>query len=87
MIYFQDFYLVFYFHEIILFVFCSRRKLIRAHKKNLSTILKQIINNELFGVRNPNNMPMMLLLFQAEPRQFAGNLAKIYLVNLSSEIR
>ncbi|XP_065226562.1 integrator complex subunit 1 [Planococcus citri] len=55
------------------------KKLIRAHRKNLSTILKQIVSNELFAVRNPNNMPMMLLLFQAEPSQFASILAKIYL--------
>jgi hypothetical protein len=70
-------------HEHLFFFFSlSIRELIPAHDNNLSTVLRQIVSNELVAARNQNYVPMLMFstLYQADPEQFASILAKIFLV-------
>ncbi|XP_071443700.1 integrator complex subunit 1 [Hetaerina americana] len=54
------------------------RELIGAHPDNLMTVLKHTIYNELSTARNPNNMAMIAVIFQASPEQAATLLAEIF---------
>lgn len=54
------------------------RELISLHPENLSTTLKHTIYNELSSARNPNNMPMLAVMFQASPEAAAKLLAEIF---------
>ncbi|KAF7414832.1 hypothetical protein HZH68_003321 [Vespula germanica] len=54
------------------------KELIGLHPENLSTILKHTIYNELSNARNPNNMPMLAVIFQTLPEQAAKLLAEIF---------
>lgn len=54
------------------------KELIGLHPENLSTILKHTIYNELSNARNPNNMPMLAVMFQNSPEQAAKLLAEIF---------
>ncbi|XP_012280876.1 integrator complex subunit 1 [Orussus abietinus] len=54
------------------------KELIGLHPENLSTILKHTIYNELSNARNPNNMPMLAVMFQTSPEQSAKLLAEIF---------
>ncbi|XP_063991596.1 integrator complex subunit 1 [Diachasmimorpha longicaudata] len=54
------------------------KELIGLHPENLSTILKHTIYNELSNARNPNNMPMLGVMFQAAPEASAKLLAEIF---------
>lgn len=54
------------------------KELIGLHPENLSTILKHTIYNELSNARNPNNMPMLGVMFQTLPEQAAKLLAEIF---------
>lgn len=54
------------------------KELIGLHPENLGTILKHTIYNELSNARNPNNMPMLGVMFQNLPEQSAKLLAEIF---------
>ncbi|XP_032686897.1 integrator complex subunit 1 isoform X2 [Odontomachus brunneus] len=54
------------------------KELIGLHPENLATILKHTIYNELSNARNPNNMPMLAIMFQTLPEQSAKLLAEIF---------
>lgn len=54
------------------------KELIGLHPENLSTILKHTIYNELSNARNPNNMPMLAVMFQNSPDLAAKLLAEIF---------
>ncbi|XP_012235506.1 integrator complex subunit 1 [Linepithema humile] len=54
------------------------KELIGLHPENLATILKHTIYNELSNARNPNNMPMLAIMFQTLPEQAAKLLAEIF---------
>lgn len=54
------------------------KELIGLHPENLSTILKHTIYNELSNARNPNNMPMLAVMFQTMPDSSAKLLAEIF---------
>ncbi|KAG8225318.1 hypothetical protein J437_LFUL001933 [Ladona fulva] len=54
------------------------RELITAHPDNLMTVLKHTIYNELSTARNPNNMAMIGVIFQAAPEKAATLLAEIF---------
>lgn len=54
------------------------KELIGLHPENLSTILKHTIYNELSNARNPNNMPMLAVMFQTSPEASAKLLAEIF---------
>lgn len=54
------------------------KELIGLHPENLTTIFKITIYNELSNSRNPNNMPMIAVMFQTAPEQSAQLLAEIY---------
>lgn len=54
------------------------KELISLHPENLSTILKHTIYNELSNARNPNNMPMIGVMFQVSPELSAKLLAEIF---------
>ncbi|KAG5319212.1 INT1 protein, partial [Pseudoatta argentina] len=54
------------------------KELIGLHPENLATILKHTIYNELSNARNPNNMPMLGIMFQTLPEQAAKLLAEIF---------
>ncbi|XP_046407555.1 integrator complex subunit 1 [Ischnura elegans] len=54
------------------------RELIGANPDNLMTVLKHTIYNELSTARNPNNMAMIAVIFQASPEQAATLLAEIF---------
>ncbi|KAJ8668061.1 hypothetical protein QAD02_009724 [Eretmocerus hayati] len=54
------------------------KELIGLHPENLSTILKHTIYNELSNARNPNNMPMISVIFQNAPDASAKLLAEIF---------
>lgn len=54
------------------------KELIGLHAENLSTMLKHTIYNELSNARNPNNMPMIAVMFQTSPEQSAKLLAEIF---------
>ncbi|KAG7214008.1 hypothetical protein KM043_001378 [Ampulex compressa] len=54
------------------------KELIGLHPENLATILKHTIYNELSNARNPNNMPMLAVMFQTLPEQAAKLLAEIF---------
>ncbi|XP_049803946.1 integrator complex subunit 1 isoform X1 [Schistocerca nitens] len=56
----------------------SIRELINAHPENLATVLKHTIYNELSTARNPNNMAMLSVMFQAAPEKAAVLLADIF---------
>lgn len=64
---------------LINFYLTCIRELINAHPENLSTILKHTIYNELSTSRNPNNMAMISVMFQAHPEQSATLLADVFL--------
>ena len=63
---------------ITLFLSCLR-DLCGAHPDNLSTLLKHTIFNELSQARNPNNMPMLGVMFQVNQEKAAEALASVYL--------
>ncbi|KAK0167256.1 hypothetical protein PV327_004680 [Microctonus hyperodae] len=54
------------------------KELIGLHPENLSTILKHIIYNELSNARNPNNMPILAVIFQTSGEASAKLLAEIF---------
>ncbi|XP_014467728.1 PREDICTED: integrator complex subunit 1 isoform X2 [Dinoponera quadriceps] len=54
------------------------KELIGLHPENLTTMLKHTIYNELSNARNPNNMPMLAIMFQTLPEQAAKLLAEIF---------
>ncbi|XP_011642756.1 integrator complex subunit 1 isoform X2 [Pogonomyrmex barbatus] len=54
------------------------KELIGLHPENLATMLKHTIYNELSNARNPNNMPMLGIMFQTLPEQAAKLLAEIF---------
>ena len=54
------------------------KELIGLHPENLSTILKHTIYNELSTSRNPNNMPVLGVIFQSIPDASAKLLAEIF---------
>lgn len=54
------------------------KELIGLHPENLFTILKHTIYNELSNARNPNNMPMLGVMFQTLSEQAAKLLAEIF---------
>ncbi|XP_025155435.1 integrator complex subunit 1 isoform X3 [Harpegnathos saltator] len=54
------------------------KELIGLHPENLATMLKHTIYNELSNARNPNNMPMLAIMFQTLPEQAAKLLAEIF---------
>lgn len=54
------------------------KELIGLHPDNLATMLKHTIYNELSNARNPNNMPMLAIMFQTLPEQSAKLLAEIF---------
>jgi integrator complex subunit 1 len=54
------------------------KELIGLHPENLSTILKHTIYNELSNARNPNNMPMLAVMFQTSQEPSAKLLAEIF---------
>lgn len=54
------------------------KELIGLHPQNLATILKHTIYNELSTARNPNNMPMLGVMFQHSPELSAKLLAEIF---------
>lgn len=55
------------------------KELISQHAENLSTLLKHAIYNELSNSRNPNNMQLLLIIFQHSPDQAAKVLADVFL--------
>lgn len=54
------------------------RELLLQHPENLPSMLKHTIYNELSNARNPNNMPMLAVMFQAQPETAANVLAEIF---------
>lgn len=54
------------------------RELLVQHPENLPSMLKHTIYNELSNARNPNNMPMIAVMFQAAPETAANVLAEIF---------
>lgn len=56
------------------------RELVSVHSDNLPPMLRATIYNELSLTRNPNNMPMIAVLFQASPETSANVLAEIFQV-------
>lgn len=57
------------------------RELVTVHSENLPPMLKSTIYNELSSSRNPNNMPMIAVMFQAAPETSANILAEIFQVH------
>ncbi|XP_014218982.1 integrator complex subunit 1 [Copidosoma floridanum] len=55
------------------------KEIIGLHPGNLSTILKHTVYNELSNARNPNNMPMLAVMFQTAPEPSAQLLGEIFL--------
>ncbi|XP_077980803.1 integrator complex subunit 1-like [Glandiceps talaboti] len=54
------------------------RELLNQHAENLFTILKHTIYNELSNSRNPNNMPLLGVIFQHSPEPAAKYLAMVF---------
>lgn len=54
------------------------KEMIGLHPENLSTIMKHTIYNELSTTRNPNNMPVLGVMFQSTPEASAKLLAEIF---------
>ena len=54
------------------------KELIGLHPENLATILKHTVYNELSNARNPNNMPMLAVMFQTSQEASAKLLAEIF---------
>lgn len=64
---------------LINFYLACVRELINAHPENLSSVLKHTVYNELSNSRNPNNLPMIVVIFQTQPEESATLLADIIL--------
>ncbi|XP_070581337.1 integrator complex subunit 1-like isoform X2 [Ptychodera flava] len=54
------------------------RELLSQYTENLFTILRHTIYNELSNSRNPNNMPLLGVIFQHAPDQAAKYLAMVF---------
>ncbi|XP_058800792.1 integrator complex subunit 1 isoform X2 [Phymastichus coffea] len=66
------------------------KELIGLHPENLATILKHTIYNELSNARNPNNMPMIAVMFQTSSESSAKLLGEIFqdlLINREDYLR
>lgn len=54
------------------------KEMITMQPSILFIVLKNVVQNELSSVRNPNNMGMLACMFQAKPEESAQHLAEIY---------
>lgn len=54
------------------------KEMITVQPSILFIVLKNVVQNELSSVRNPNNMGMLACVFQAKPDESAQHLAEIY---------
>lgn len=54
------------------------KEMITVQPSILFIVLKNVVQNELSSVRNPNNMGMLACMFQAKPEESAQHLAEIY---------
>lgn len=54
------------------------REMIALQPSILFVVLKYVVHNELSPVRNPNNMGMLVSMFQTKPEECARYMAEIY---------
>ncbi|GAB0098046.1 Integrator complex subunit 1 [Sergentomyia squamirostris] len=63
--------------SINVYLLCIR-EMVKQQPELLAILLKLVVQNELSNSRNPNNMGMLLSLFQEKPNATAKCLAEIY---------